>query len=146
MAVGNIPMWPLAAHQSNRPLVINNWRSCKNLCDRLRPLYCLPQIQMKSPKCVICPSSPAGKIDLTVDNGKRRFKRHRQRKRLCPIAQRLRLTHALKVSVAEKGSVSDATSSPIALNVAVMAMMIGKQQPSLYNMISHVNERQHQYS
>ena len=79
---------------------------------------------MKSPKCVICPSSPAGKIDLTVDNGKRRFKRHRQRKRLCPIAQRLRLTHALKVSVAEKGSVSDATSSPIALNVAVMAMMI----------------------
>ena len=31
---------------------------------------------------------------------------------------------ALKVSVAEKGSVSDATSSPIALNVAVMAMMI----------------------
>ena len=29
-----------------------------------------------------------------------------------------------KVSVAEKGSVSDATSSPIALNVAVMAMMI----------------------
>lgn len=31
---------------------------------------------------------------------------------------------AHKVSVAEKGSVSDATSSPIALNVAVMAMMI----------------------
>ena len=79
---------------------------------------------MKSPKCVICPSSPAGKIDLPVDNGKRRFKRLRHRKRLCPIAQRLRLTHALKVSVAEKGLVSDATSSPIALNVAVMAMMI----------------------
>ena len=31
---------------------------------------------------------------------------------------------AHKVSLAEKGSVSDATSSPIALNVAVMAMMI----------------------
>ena len=51
---------------------------------------------MKSPKCVICPSSPAGKIDLTVDNGKRRFKRLRHRKRLCPIAQRLSLVRFVK--------------------------------------------------
>lgn len=56
--------------------------------------------------------------------GKRCFKRLRHRKRLCPIAQRLRLTRAHRVSVAEKGLVSDVTSSPIALNVVVMSMII----------------------
>ena len=56
--------------------------------------------------------------------GKRCFKRLRHRKRLCPIAQRLRLTRAHKVSVAEKGLVSDVTSSPIALNVVVISMII----------------------
>jgi len=40
-------------------------------------------------------STPATKIVLSFDNGKRRFKRLRLRKRLSLIAQRTRLTRAL---------------------------------------------------